>query len=514
MQIPFRKSLNLELKIALGLFVGALFLWCLGLGTQALRDWDEGTYSGVAREIYQTGNWLFPTLFGEPYKPKPPLLHWIIAFTYQLFGVSDTTSRLLPAALSSLAVPLTYFIGREIFPSQMPAVFSALVYLTLLPAVRHGRLAMHDGIALSAFLLLLLCLLKTRHDRRWALGAGISLGLIGFSKGVLMVLLGGIAGIFLLVEGQLLPLLKNPFFWVGLGIGEAPLVAWYAAQSQHSGFLQTHFQEQSLDRVWRSVENNTGPIWYYLLEILKYAWPWLLFWPGGLGLAWRMRTQSWGRLVLVGTIAYLGAVSMMQTKLPWYVMPVYPFVALAIGARLGEAWADPKALPKTWTAFLAFLGLASLGASTYIGWTESRPSLIAMGVVLAASLGLASWHSYHKNRQFIPVLLAGMYLTLGILFTSNFWLWELNEAFPAKPVGALVSQQVPPKASVYIDFAYGRPSLNYYGERPINPIGGQDLQQLWASRPYLLLREETLAKVQLPDSRRLGTAAGFTLVGP
>jgi 4-amino-4-deoxy-L-arabinose transferase-like glycosyltransferase len=105
-----------------------------------------------------------------------------------------------------------------------------------------------------------------------------------------------------------------------------------------------------------------------------------------------------------------------------------------------------------------------------------------------------------------------MYLTLGLLMTSKSWLWELNEAFPVKPVAALIRSQTPPEAVVYTSFAYGRPSLNFYSDRQVIPADATTLQQLWSTKHYLLLDQETLAALSLPDSVSLGTAKDFTLV--
>jgi 4-amino-4-deoxy-L-arabinose transferase-like glycosyltransferase len=136
-----------------GLLLASLILWLIGLGNLPLRDWDEGTYAIVAREIYRTGNWLYPTIQGDPFLLKPPLMQWLIAICYHIGGVQEFTTRFPGAFLTALGVPLLYLIGRLAFRENLPALCSALVYLTLLPVVRHGRLAMLDGMTISFFLL-------------------------------------------------------------------------------------------------------------------------------------------------------------------------------------------------------------------------------------------------------------------------------------------------------------------------------------------------------------------------
>ncbi len=505
----------IEAQWLLSFFVAALFLWGIFLGNVPLRDWDEGTRALIAREIYRTGNWLYPTLQGEPYLLKPPLMDWLIALSYKLWGVQEFTTRLPGAFFSACGVPLLYLVGREVFLERLPAVFAASVYLTLLPVVRHGRLAMLDGMVNSFFLLLLLCLLKSRQDRRWAVGVGLCLGLISFTKGLLVVPLGAIALIFLLADKQL-ALLRSPYLWIGIILGNAPMVAWYAAQWQHYGasFLQVHFQSQGLERISQSVEGHGNPPWYYLLELLKYTWPWLLFWPGGLYLAWQKRHTSWGCLVLIGTIGYLGTISLMTTKLPWYIMPLYPFFTLAVAACVTDLWKNSKPYPRILTGVLGFLAVAGVGGCVYFILADPQPVLIIMGVVVALTMSLAAWRLKQNNPRFIPILLVGMYLTLGLLMMSKSWLWELNEVFPVKPVAALIREHTAPGAVVYMSFGYGRPSLDFYSDRRVIPADAATLQKLWSTQPYLLLDKSTFAALQLPNSVSLGTAEGFTLVAP
>jgi 4-amino-4-deoxy-L-arabinose transferase-like glycosyltransferase len=499
----------------LGFFVVALVLWGISLGNVPLRDWDEGTRALIAREIYRTGNWLHLTLQGEPYLLKPPLMDWLIALSYKLWGVQEFTTRLPGALLSACGVPLLYLVGREVFTQRLPAVFAACVYLTLLPVVRHGRLAMLDGTAVSFFLLLLLCLLKSRLERRWAIGVGLGLGLIAFTKGLLVVPLGAIALGFLLADRQL-ALLRSPYLWLGILLGNLPVLAWYAAQWQHYGatFLQAHFQAQGLERISQSVEGHAGPPWYYLLELLKYSWPWLLFWPGGLYLAWQKRNTSWGSLVLIGTVGYLGTISLMRTKLPWYIMPLYPFFALAVAACTAHLCRNHKHYPRILVRILGFLAVAGLGGCVYFVLADPQPVLIIMGAVVALTMGLAAWRVKQNNPSFIAILLVGMYLTLGLLMTSKSWVWELNEAFPVKPVAALIREHTDAGAVVYTSFGYRRPSLDFYSDRRVIPTDIATLQKLWSSQPYLLLDQSTLAALKLPNSVSVGTAEGFTLVAP
>jgi len=499
---------------AIAFWVAAIALWTIALGNLPLRDWDEGSHALAARELYRTGNWLYLTFFGEPYFMKPPLGYWIVASSYHLLGgVSELSTRLPVALISASSVPLVYWVGRELFAQRLGAILSASVYLTLLPVVRHGRLMMLDGIVNTFFLLLLLCLLKSRQQRLWAVGMGLCAAAIALTKGVLVLAMGAIAVLYILVDRQW-KILRNPYTWLGLVFGSAIVFSWYYAQWHKYGavFVQIHLGTQNFERLSSAVEGNDGPPWYYLLELLKYSFPWLLFWPGGLVLAWQKRRQSWGALVLSGTLLFLGTISLMGTKLPWYVMPLYPLFSLAVGAKLLQLWESHLAYSRFWSGFFGFLSVASVGGGVYFVLADPQPALLAMAMVAAIAMGLTAWQLRCNNRNFIPTSIAGMYFTLTLLMLSKSWIWELNETFPVTDVGRLVRENTPAGTTVYTSFAYNRPSLDFYSDRKVDPADLETLKKLRQEGRYLLLDRTALDTLQVPEAALLGTAEGFALV--
>ncbi len=62
-----------------------------------------------------------------------------------------------------------------------------------------------------------------------------------------------------------------------------------------------------------------------------------------------------------------------------------------------------------------------------------------------------------------------MYLVLGLLMSSQSWIWELNEAFPVKPVATLIRAHISPGTKIYTSFAYQRPSLDFYCDCQVIP---------------------------------------------
>lgn len=515
---------------ALGFLVAALMLFMINLGGVPLRDWDEGTLAQVARNMSRSSSWqgwLFPTLSGLPYFNKPPLVHWLIALMYQSVGISEWATRLPSALLTATSVPLFYSLGLELFRQRLPALFSTLIYLTLLPVVRHGRLAMLDGPVLCFLVLMILFTLKARRNVRYSLGLGLGLGLIALTKSILALLLGAIALLFLAWDTP--RLLKSSYLWLGIIFGLIPVTLWYSLQLLHYGnpFLETGLVHQSLSRIWQSVENRSGPPWYYLLEILKLSLPWLLMFIPGLGLAWQNRSLSWGKLVLVWGGLYFTAISIMSTKLPWYVLPLYPALALAGGAQLAEFWrAYSQGIPRlkrrfiktlTWSFYT--LAVAAWGATLYVMVAQQVSSWMipALFASIAVTLTVVSLLFQQEDYQFIGILAWGSYVSLLLLMASPVWVWELQEGFAVKPVAEILIAHTPIQQPIMTNYPYGRPSLDFYSDRRLIPANFDQILQTWSKypQPYFLLDRQGLEALEarFPQAvQPLGSAEGWTLV--
>ncbi|MEB3123545.1 MAG: glycosyltransferase family 39 protein [Snowella sp.] len=515
--IQFKKIINIknyqDREWFIILTLAAFFLWFIDLGTVALRDWDEGYYATVSQDMFNQNTWLYPTYQGQPFLLKPPLLFWLIHLSYSLLGVSEWTSRLPSAFLAACGVPLLYLISRELLMNRSAAIFSAGVYLTLLPVIRLGRLAMLDGMINTFLLFAILSLLKGKKSPVWLMGIGIGLGLITLTKGILVLALGAILFVFIILDGRWKVLL-HPYLWIGFVLGFIPVFLWYGLQIQHYGetFIQVHFQSQSFDRLSTAVEGNTGPIWFYLIDLLKYSCPWFFFFVPGFYLAVRNHQQSWAKLGLIGSILYFGTVSLMTTKLPWYLMPFYIFFALITGAYLDHLYCCPKKYPRLILYLLCLCGIVTLGGVIYFTFFEPKFSLILITLTISITFILTAIQFWKNQANFIPTLIIGIYLTLTFLMISPLWLWELNEAFPVKPVAQFIKQSTPSDTIIYTSFAYSRTSLDFYSDRHILAVDQNKLEELKQKPNYFLLDKENLDKLALTDYQILGKGEGFMLI--
>lgn len=507
----------LTLVTALG-----LLLWLHNLGGVPLRDWDEATYAVVARGMLERGDWMRPQYFDQPFQVKPPLLFWLVALGYRLGGPSELAARLPCALLSALGIPLLYGIARAVFPLRATAVIAALGFATLLPAARLSRLVMMDGPSTTFLLLMLFGAVLGRDRPPWRLAIGLGCGAAMLCKGSLGLLLLAMVLAFALWDGGLASL-RSRWLWLGLVLGLLPVVLWYAQQARTygGGYLLFNLEQQISQRISSGIEGHSEPFWYYIPELLKGTLPSLLLAAAGFATAWRQRQQRWARLLLLPPALYLLAISLTETKLPWYILPLLPFLALAAAVPLSALWSGESLLRRpVWVVLFALLALAGLVGAVVLQARQQEVSLVLAAALIGCGLAWVSvqLRRRRQQRQLVVVLLGSQYLALMALFSSGTWLWELDESFAAQPVAALLRQHVPRHAVVLTSYPYGRPSLDWYCHCQVLPRTPQQLRQdITASRlspqeAPLFLLDDASRRALLPQAAPLGQAEGFSLL--
>ena len=497
----------LECLYFIGLFVAALILFLVNLDNLPLIDWNEGIVAQVAQEIYQTTEgfqrWIFPTLWGKPYLEQPPLVHSLIAIAYLVGGINEFTTRLPGAFLAATSVILVYSVGREILIARVPALLSALIYLTCLPVVCLGRLAMLDGPLLCFELLTIWAILRSRHDLRWSVVAGIGLSLLCLTKGILGLPILAIAILFLLWDTP--RLIGSSYFWAGISLGFAPSIAWYAAQWFHYHEVKSIWEivKLFLAEVKLAELSAERSSWFYLFLLLQYSLPWLVIIYGGLKLAVNNIHWGWGKLIVVWSGVYLGILLVVMSQQPRYILPAYPVLALAGGAKLDSIRNLPSYInyPRTWTFSFGIMAISMAFLGLYFGRNYIDFSLPLFFAFLALTLGTTAFFLATQERQFMSLLFWGLYVSLFLLVNSSHWAWGLKTAYPVKSIAALINSHVPETEMVYASFDRDRPSLNFYSDHQVLPAEIEELKQLWHqdSKVYLLVDRHAIEELNLPD---------------
>jgi 4-amino-4-deoxy-L-arabinose transferase-like glycosyltransferase len=506
------------------LLLVAILLFSINLGEVPLQDGDEGMVALVAKEVWRSPvgslNWLYPTVAGETYNNiHPPLIHWLVAWAYAWGGVNEWTTRFPSSIVTACSVPLLYCIGREIFHLRWPAIYSALIYLTMLPIVRYGRLAVGDGIAVTLLMVMVLCVLRSRRNLRYCLGIGISFGLIILTKGVIAIIPGVIAVVFLYWDTP--RLLTTSYLWKGVLIGFSPVLAWYTGQFinySDSVFHITNINlSDQLSHLDEVVQKQSQPSWFYLIEIFTWTWPWLIFLPQSLRFSWEHRMFSWAKLIIVWASVYIVLISLVSSKQPWYLLPIYPSLALACGCYVTQI--DNVdfffSYPRAWVMSLAALAvLASAGSIYFSLGSIGNTDLQIIFAVVALTMTLAAILAERGDRQFVRVLVWGSYLSLLLFINSNYWTWQPGQAYQVKPVAAMITRANPTAKRIYTSFPYHRSSLDFYSDRQVIPASVRDLKYYWQyhEQPYFLIDNSSLDNLKFQSVQVIDQAAGWQLI--
>jgi 4-amino-4-deoxy-L-arabinose transferase-like glycosyltransferase len=503
----------------------ALVLALVGLGDQPLRDWDEGIVARVALELSQApwSEKLLPTFWGDPYLNKPPAIHLLIAAMIGLWRAvvqapaevlpPEWVVRLGPALLSACLPPLLALVQLRLRPGERgTALATAAIALTLMPLARHGRLAMLDGALLVAMALQWWAVLGL--DRR--AGRTMALALLAGLATSLLLLLKAPAALPLLLAALALrgleparPRLRWGPLLLGLVLGLLPGVGWHLLHGIARGpEALAMWTSQGFARVGTSVENHAGGPLPPLLEVLKGGWPWLPLWPFGVALAWRQRRLRPGHWGLGLTLLTALLVLPLRTQLPWYSLLLWPPFCLLCAPVLAwlvrpcsrtrpPAAGLAAAIPWFWAALggllLLVYPLAKLGILPLP--PAARPLLITLGAALLAGGALLLRPAQRWRTAGGVVLAGGVWLTLALLLAGPLWLWELNEAWPVRPVAAQARLQPAGSAVVPVLLWHEaeRPSLNWYaGRRLRGTAGPQDLPAEAKAGLLLLSRAQPL----------------------
>jgi 4-amino-4-deoxy-L-arabinose transferase-like glycosyltransferase len=339
--------------------VAALLL--LRLGTVPLLGPDEPRYARVAVEMQRAGEWVTPTLQGEPWLEKPPLYYWMAGAAYRVLGENEAAAR-LPAVLAALvAVGATALVGARVFGAAAGLHAGFALGLAVLPFA-YGRAASMDMLLAACVTVAqgLIALRLLGIAGRLALPvAGIFIGLAALAKGPLGLLLPCLA------TGSYLLLARDRGAWRKVASPAAAVLAalvalpWYVLAWRENGqaFVDVFLLNHNLQRFTSTIHHHPGPFYYYVPVVLLGLVPWSGLIAPALARV-RPRARRADLLIVLWLAAPFAFFSLAGSKLPGYILPCLPPLALLMG-RQADVWTREGAGPGGRVA--ALVGLA-LGA--------------------------------------------------------------------------------------------------------------------------------------------------------
>lgn len=420
---------------------------------------DETRYLSVAWEMWERGDMLVPYFNGTPYAHKPPLLFWIINFSWLLFGVSEWSARLAVALVGLVSLLLVYPLARLLWPSDKKvAVLAAWILLTILVWAVWSGMLMFDlllaACAQAGWIGILLAW-RRRTIAGWLL-TGLAIGLGILAKGPVILLL-------VLPVALLAPFWINRFHsqkvhspswpvWYGgicmaLLVGSVIALAWAlpAANAGGEAYRDAILWGQTANRMVKSFAHSR-PWWWYLplLPLLLYPWSfWAPLWRQCIEHL-RADRDSGNRFVLTVFIAGLVLFSLISGKQIHYLLPLFPALALFAAHVLSKSCITT---PISRTAAIALTSLpAVVGlyiiAAPYIEHSPKLPESLANPPVLWSIpfLGLL-FVALSKPTWFSRPSGVGVLSVLVFMFCYGAFLHPMSQDYDLKPMARKIAQQ-------------------------------------------------------------------------
>jgi len=443
-------------------------------------DRDEARFAQATKQMLETGQYVDIRFQDEVRYKKPVGIYWLQALalkTGEAVGVPQARTTIwlyrLPSLFAAIgAVLLTYWTALA-FVAQRTALLAALMMASSVLLGVEARLAKTDATLLVTCVAAMGALARIYLSRRrtpeapigwhppailWtALAAGVLI------KGPLILMVVGLAALTLSIADRsarwllsLRPLAG--FAWLILLV-----LPWFIAIILKSGgsFLTQSVGEDMLSKVFGSQESHGAPPGYYFLLF------WVTFWPGSIlaGLAaprvWQARSEPGARFLLAWLLPSWAVFEAVVTKLPHYVLPLYPAIAIMIAGILeGGGLVTKRWLVRGTVGWFLFPSVVAIGIVLIFIIIGRDLGIVAWPFAAAAAIfGLFAWWLYELDgpeRSLLRGMAASVLIAISV-YAITFP--SLPALFPSEQIADDIRGSDCPEPRVTATGYYEEPSL-------------------------------------------------------
>ncbi len=458
--------------------------WFATLSQRALIHPDEGRYAAIALEMARSGDWITPRLNGLLYFEKPALQYWIGALFFQWLGPTEFAARLWPALAGFLTVLLVGFTAARLWGHETGLRALAIAASMAWIAANGHFLSLDAG--LMFFLTLTLCAWLMAEQqatpadaatrRNWVWLAWVGMAGAVLSKGLVGVLIPACVLLISAVWLRDLGLFRRLHGWSGAAIFLALTVPWFVLVSQRNpGFAEFFFVHEHVERYLSNVHKREGAWWYFVPILLVGMLPWTSTLPW---LARRDRVdepdaerRARGLLIVWSAFVFL-FFSASGSKLPSYILPMFPALALLIAPRLRHA----QAASLRWHLLLPVLAWAGIlmaslqvhrfvAAGTEVEALAEFNRVLRIGGLLFFATAAIAWWLLARRRVTAAVLclaLGNLGATLMALHAHD----AFNEIKSADRLAATLRPLIDERTPVFALRSYDQ-TLPFYLRRSV-----------------------------------------------
>jgi 4-amino-4-deoxy-L-arabinose transferase-like glycosyltransferase len=489
----------LKRRGAIALLVLFALIWFSNLDYRRLVHPDEGRYAEISREMALTGDWVTPRLNGIKYFEKPALQYWITAAAYDAFGVRHWTARLWPALTGFLGVLFIGYVGLRVGGPRQALYSAAALGGCVWHVVNAHFLTLDAGltfwmsVGLGGLIIAQRADATAREQRGWMLVAWAALAFAVLSKGLIGVVLPGAAlAIYSLVARdwalwRRLHLLAGTLVFLAIAAPWFVLVSWRNPEFFDFFFIHEHFT-----RFLTNEAKREGPWWYFIPFFAAGILPWLTLFAWTARRIWsdaRVDRNGfcWPRFALVWSAFIFVFFSASASKLPSYILPLFPALALVLGWQLtvlSDSLLLRLSLLQVVPAGVAWLALLVGYDSIAAHFADARQPLgplLAYGPWLKSACsvafagGLAGLWALHRGRRTMAVLVTAFttLIAVQLIVTGHDELAESRSAAPL--LSRVIARYGPVRADVpfYTVRTYDQ-TLPYYLGRTVTQVEHPD----------------------------------------
>ncbi len=490
-----------------------LLLLCLGLYLPGLAslpvtDRDEARFAQASRQMIESHDFIGIRFQDEARNKKPAGIYWLQAAAVSLLSNAESDAiwpYRLPSLLAAIAAALVTFGMGAALVGRKAAFLGAALLAASIGVVVEAHLAKTDAVLIACVTAAQLALGRIYLVAR---GGGIAdwrLALLFWAALAFGILVKGpVAPAVSALSIAALAVADRDYRWLkalrplrGLVLLVVIVAPWLVAISTatRGAFLSQSLGSDFFGKLIGAQESHGAPPLYYLLLLAVMFWPGALFLGPAIAWGWKHRLDAPERFLIAWSIPFWLVLELVPTKLPNYLLPAYPALALMIGRALVAAadgdlvswrWLD-RGLALIWV--LAALGLAAaltIAPIHYGGGAGAGLVAAAILLYLATRLVLAFWRGVSPGLVSRAVILALLVLPLAFAFVAprldRLWLSRAAAGLVARYGGA---KEVPVAAA-----GYAEPSLVFMlGTKTMLVDAGRAAQHLTTARGALALVE-------------------------
>jgi 4-amino-4-deoxy-L-arabinose transferase-like glycosyltransferase len=348
-------------------------IWFMLPGYRDLAEPDEGRYAEIPREMVASSDWVTPRLNGFKYFEKPAFQYWMTAVTFKLFGESNATARLWVLLIGFAGALWIMYVGGRLWDKEV-GFYAFLILTSTLMYFTMGHLLILDmtlsvfmGGALGSVLIAQSNRDSSRQVRNWMLLAWLMTGLAVLTKGLIGIVLPGAAIVIYSLWQRDWALWKHLHIGKGLLLLLLVTAPWFIMVSlENPEFAQFFFIHEHFGRYTSDVHGRNNGLWYFPVILILGMFPWVgrglhvLVRPGFQWLPQQSSGFDAARLLWVYVIFIFLFFSLGHSKLPAYLLPMFPALALLMARQIQP---DTKFDMAAWLLF--GFGVVLLGASFF-----------------------------------------------------------------------------------------------------------------------------------------------------